>query len=198
MRLSGNFNSQPTRHKMNTPDLHSRLSSISIPQLKAYLAKDGWKESVADGRLNFAKEVEPGEMQTIFVPADRTHSRFRSLLQNLMFSLAVIEHREPAEIAHDISSIQVPSVGVHVDFGTQLHDIARLIRGLAQECNPTEPAKGKILELASFLLASQSLTLGLTPKLANDLWDVARTDDAYLPAATSEWLESNARKTASR
>lgn len=181
---------------MNTSDLHSRLSAITIPQLKAYLAKDGWKESIADGRLNFTKEVEPGEMQTIFVPADRTHSRFRSLLQNLMFSLAVIEHKEPVEIAHDISSIQVPSVDVRVDASPQLHDIAPIIRGLAQECNATESAKGKILELARFLLATQSLTISLTPKLADELWDVARSDDAYLPAATSEWLEANAKKIA--
>lgn len=180
---------------MNTPDLHSGLSAITIPRLKAYLAKDGWTETVADGRLNFAKEVEPSEMQTIFVPADQTHSRFRSLLQNLLFSLAVIQKREPAEIAHDIASIPVPNADKHLEVSPQLHDIASLIRGLAQECNATEPAKGKILELARFLLATQSLTIGLTPKLANELWDVARSDDSYLPAATSEWLESNARKT---
>jgi hypothetical protein len=179
---------------MNTPNLHSLLSAITIGQLKAYLAKDGWKESVADGRLNFAKEVEPEELQTIFVPADRTHPKFRSLLQNLMFSLAVVQKREPAEIAIDISTFQIPNVHDAVDLGQHLHDIAVLIRGLAQECNPTEQAKGKILELARFLLASQSFAISLTPKVAEELWQVTRSDKSYLPAATSEWLEANARK----
>ena len=183
---------------MNTPNLHSLLSAIKIEQLKAYLAKEGWKESAVDGRLNFAKEFEPEESQTIFVPADRTHPKFRSLLQNLMFSLAVIQNREPAEIAFDISSFQIPNVLDAMDLGQQLHDIAVLVRGLAQECNPTEQAKGKILELARFLLATQSLSIGLTPKLAEDLWQVTRSDKSYLPAATSEWLEANARKIPSK
>src|SRR4051812_32072672 len=96
--------------KMNTPNLHALLSAITIPQLKAYLAKDGWNENVADGRLNFARDIEPGESQTIFIPADRTHPRFRSLLQNLMFSLAVIKDREPADIAYEMSSFPIPKV----------------------------------------------------------------------------------------
>ena len=183
---------------MNTPNLHSLLSAITIGQLKAYLTKDGWRESVADGRLNFAKEVEPEESQTIFVPADRAHPKFRSLLQNLMFSLAVIQNREPAEIAYDISSFQIPKALDAEDLGQQLHDIAVLLRGLAQECNPTEQAKGKILELARFLLASQSLSINLTPKLAEELWQVTRADNSYLPAATSDWLEANSRKIPSK
>lgn len=183
---------------MNTPNLHSLLSAITLSQLKAYLAKAGWKENIADGRLNFAREIEPGESQTIFVPADRSHPRFRSLLQNLMFSLAVIENREPADIAYDISSFQIPNLVSGLDLGQQLHEIASLVRGLAQECNASDQAKGKILELARFLLASESLTIGLTPKLADELWEVACSDKSYLPAATSGWLEANTRKIPSK
>lgn len=178
---------------MNTPNLHSLLSAITIPQLKAYLANQGWQENVADGRLNFTMESGQGDSQRIFVPADRAHPRFRSLLQNLMFSLAVIETREPAEIAHDISRIQIPKVVEAIDLGNQLHDIASHIRGLAQECNDSEQAKGKILELAKFLLEYQSLSIGMTPKLASELWEVARSDKSYFPAATLDWLGANAK-----
>ncbi len=179
---------------MNTPNLHAQLSVISIQKLKAYLSKEGWKENVADGRLSFEREIELGETQTIFVPADRTHPRFRSLLQNLMFSLAVIEKREPAEIAQDIANCQVPIATKPADLGTQMYEIASIIRGLAQECVESEQARGKILELARFLLASRSLTIGMTPKIAAQLWEIARSDKSYLPATTVEWLEANARE----
>lgn len=176
------------------PNLHSLLSTIAIEQLKAYLAKDGWHENTAGGRLNFEKHLEPGEPQTIFVPAERSHPKFRSLLQNLMFSLSVIEQREPAEIAIDIVSVKIPIQNKSPDIGPQIHEIASLIRGLAQECIESEQAKGKILELARFLLVFKSLTIGLTPKIAEELWETARSDRAYLPARTVEWLEANTRE----
>ncbi len=184
--------------EVNTPNLFRLLSVITIPHLKAYLANQGWNADIADGRLNFTMESGQGEWQRIFVPADRAHPRFRSQLQNLMFSLAVIENREPAEVAHDISVIQIPKVVEALDLGHQLHDIASLIRGLAQECNESEQAKGKILELARFLLAYQSLSIGLTSKLADELWEVARSDKAYLPAATLRWFETNAKYSSSK
>lgn len=176
---------------MNTPNIHSLLSTITIQQLKAYLVDAGWNEHIADGRMNFAREIEPGETQTIFVPMERTHPRFRSLLQNLMFSLAVVENREPVEIARDISALNIPIAVQAVRPRPQMHEIASLIRGLAQECNESEQAKGKILELTRFLLVSQSLTIGLTPKIADELWEIARSDKSYLPAKTTEWLEAN-------
>ncbi len=179
---------------MDTPNLHKYLSTITIQQLKAYLAKDEWQEHTADGRLNFEKELEPGEPQVIFVPVERSHPRFRSFLQNLMFSLSVIENREPADIAKDIASSKVPSQVKSVDFCPQMHEIASLIRGLAQECIDSEQARGKILELTRFLLATKSLTIGLTPKVAEELWEIARSDKTYLPAATAEWLETNTKE----
>ena len=179
---------------MNTPSLASLLSAISIQKLTSYLTNGGWKESVADGRLNFERETEPGEIQTIFVPADRTHPRFRSLLQNLMFSLAVVEKREPAEIAQEIVDSEVPIEVKHTDSGPEMYEIASLIRGLAQECLESEQARGKILELARYLLASKSLTIGFTPKNADELWNIARSDKSYLPATTTTWLEGNVRE----
>ncbi len=194
MNLSVHLHLQPIHKKMNIPNLHSLLSAITIGQLKIYLASKGWTEHPEDGRLSFAKEFEQGEWQRVFVPADRAHPRFRSLLQNLMFSLAVIESREPAEIANDIASFQVPIPTDLANVPEQLHAIASILRGIVHECNATEAAKGKILELARFLLNTHSMTMGLTPKLANELWDVASSDHSYLPSATSEWLEANVRK----
>ena len=176
---------------MNTPNLHSLLSTIAIEQLKLYLAKDGWHEYTASGRLNFERQIEQGEHQNIFVPAERTHPKFRSLLQNLMFSLSVIEKREPAEIAADIAACKVTIPVRSVNIAPQIEEIASLVRGLAQECIESEQARGKILELARFLLLSRSLTIGLTPKIADELWETTRSDRAYLPTRTVEWLETN-------
>lgn len=183
---------------MNTPNLLTLLSAISIPQLREYLAKRGWSEVSADGRLNFTLEIGQGESQKVFVPADRAHPRFRSLLQNLMFSLSVVESREPADIALDISKVELPKTVACVNVSQQLHDIACHIRGLSQECVESEQAKGKLLELARYLLAQQSLTIAVTPKLAAELWEVARADRSYLPAATGEWLSANATSISSR
>ncbi|MEQ1826390.1 MAG: hypothetical protein ABL921_10595 [Pirellula sp.] len=179
---------------METPNLHRYLSTITIQQLKAYLAKDGWHEYTADGRMNFEKELEPGETQVIFLPAERTHPKFRSHLQNLMFSLSVIEQREPADIARVIATCQVSSPVTSVDIGPPMHEIAALIRGLAQECIDSDQARGKILELARFLLASKSLTLGFTSRIADELWETARSDQSYIPASTIKWFEANTRE----
>ncbi|MDX1927586.1 MAG: hypothetical protein SFV81_13775 [Pirellulaceae bacterium] len=178
---------------MNTPNFHALLSAINVPRLKAYLSNRGWNENTADGRLDFTKESAEGETQRVFVPADGAHPRFRSLLQNLMFSLSVIENREPADIAYEISKIEVPKVVVPATSEHQLHDIASHIRGMAQECVESEQAKGKLLELARFLLAYQSLSIAVTPKLADELWEVARSDRSYFPTATSDWLRANAK-----
>lgn len=177
---------------LNFPSL---LASITLDKLKAFLARESWKEAELDGRLNFTKEIEPGEPCTIFVPADHTHPKFRSLLQNMVFSLAVIQQREPAEIASDIVAIQVPNATEANDFGEYLHEIASIVRGLVNECNASEQARGKILELTRFLLANKSLTIGVTPRLADELWDVALGDKSYLAAATSQWLEANTKRT---
>jgi hypothetical protein len=183
---------------MNTPSIHVLLSSISVPHLKAYLANRGWSQSIADGRLDFTMDNAQGESQRVYIPTDRAHPRFRSLLQNLMFSLSVIENREPAEIALEISRFEIPSAVAPIDLDHQIHDIASHIRGMAQECNESEQAKGKLLELARFLLAHQSLSIGVNRKLADELWEVARSDKAYLPTATSEWLGANAKSSAGK
>jgi hypothetical protein len=178
---------------MNTPNLPSLLSAITVAKLKVYLAKEGWNARISDGRVYFEKETEPGETQTIFVPEDRTHPRFRSLLQNLMFSLSVSEIREPFEIASDIAACHIPIEPNPAELAPQMHEIATIIRGLAHECVESEQARGKILELARFLLSFKSRTLGLTPAIADELWEIARADNSYLPATTVEWLEANAR-----
>lgn len=183
---------------MTSMNFRSLLFAITIEQLKAYLVMECWTEELSHGRLNFTKEIEQGELQTLFVPADQAHPKFRSLLQNLVFSLSVTQGREPVEIASDIYALQVVTPDETPGIADQLHEVASLVRGLAQECNATERAKGMILELARFLLATKSLSIPLTSKLADELWQVARTDQAYLPSATSEWLEANAKRLSSK
>jgi hypothetical protein len=178
---------------MNTPNLHALLSAITLPHLKAYLAHRGWSESIADGRLYFTMASAEGESQSVFVPADRAHPRFRSLLQNLMFSLSVIEKREPVDVAHEVSKFEIPNIVASTVTEHQLHDIASQVRGLAQECIESEQAKGKLLELTRFLLGYQVLSIAVTPQLADELWAVARADKSYFPSATSAWLATHAK-----
>lgn len=179
---------------MNAQSLASLLSIITVQKLTGYLSVKGWRGSQVDSRLIFEKEIEPGETQTIFIPADRLHPKFRSLLQNLMFSLAVSENREPLDIASEIARYQIPDLPETTgNAPREMHEIASHIRSLAQECIASERAKGKLLELARYLLIPMSRSIEMTPAMADELWDTARADATYLPAATAKWLEENTR-----
>lgn len=103
---------------MNIQNIHAVLGALSLEQVKSYMAQNGWNASVDGGRLNFCKVSEGAqENYAVFLPADSNHGRFRSLLQNMMFSLSVIEGREPYEIASDIGKIIIvsPDNGPAVD-----------------------------------------------------------------------------------
>lgn len=92
---------------MTFQNFRAAYHRIELEQLKAYLSANGWLEQISSGRINFSKQVEPtGESVNVFVPADAGHPKFRSLLQNLLFSLSVHEKREPLEIAGDIARVR--------------------------------------------------------------------------------------------
>ena len=176
---------------MNTPNIQSMLSRITTEQLKTYLISGGWRDYATDGRLNFEKDVEPGETQVVFIPANCAHPKFRSFLHNVMFSLSVIEKREPFDIATDIASIKVPERPKDQPFRPQLYEIASMIRGLSHVCIDTEQARGKLLELAKYLVGTNSLTITMSPFMADRLWEISRSDTSYLASKTMEWLEAN-------
>ena len=180
---------------MNTGSIFSLLAAIRIEQLQSYLANRGWLEQTASGRLTFERQAEQsGERQIIFLPANQAHPKYRSFLQNLMFSLAVIEQREPCDIAGEIIDIHIPVPTPPVPRDTSMHEIASLILGLAQQSQESEQAKGRIVALAKMLLAPMSLTLSDGPTITEDLWIMTRSDHADLPARMLDWLHANTQK----
>ncbi len=180
---------------MNTRSIFSLLAAIRIEQLQSYLANRGWLEQTASGRRTFERSAEQGgELDIIFLPANQAHPKYRSFLQNLMFSLAVIEQREPCEIASEIIDIHIPAPTLPVPRDTSMHEIASLILGLAQQSQESEQAKGRIFALAKMLLAPMSLTLADGPTSTEDLWSMTRSDHADLPTRMMEWLHDNTQK----
>ncbi len=56
--------------------------------------------------MNFEREPDrDGDRCVLFLPADPAHTKFRSYLQNLLFSLSVLEGREPIDIAKEMASL---------------------------------------------------------------------------------------------
>lgn len=95
---------------MTFQNFRSAINAIEMEQLKAYLSSNGWLEKRSSGRITFSKQVDTtGESVNVFVPADAGHPKFRSLFQNLLFSLSVLEQREPIEIAGDMARIKCVS-----------------------------------------------------------------------------------------
>jgi hypothetical protein len=95
---------------MTFQNFRSAMNAIEMEQLKAYLSSNGWLEQRSSGRINFSKQVETtGESVNVFVPADAGHPKFKSFFQNLLFSLSVLEQREPIEIAGDMARIKCVS-----------------------------------------------------------------------------------------
>lgn len=88
------------------PSIQQIFSSIRIEQVCLYLHRTGWTQSVNGGRLDFEKILIPSEgASRLFLPASSSHPRFRSLLPNLIFSLSILEQREPIEVAGEIASL---------------------------------------------------------------------------------------------
>lgn len=93
---------------MSIQNIHALLSTLSLEQVKSYMHQRGWTEKVDGARLNFTMvNTADGENYAVFLPADSNHGKFRSLLQNMMFSLSVIEGREPFDIATEIGQIVI-------------------------------------------------------------------------------------------
>ena len=181
---------------MNTRSIFALLAAIRIEQLQSYLANRGWREQTASGRRTFERQAEQGgELHVIFLPSNQAHPKYRSFLQNLMFSLAVIEQREPCDIASDIIDVHIPAPTSRISSDTSMLEIASLILGLAQQSQESEQAKGRIFALAKMLLAPMSLTLADGSSIAEELWIITRSDHADLPHRVLEWLHANTQKT---
>lgn len=74
-----------------------------------YLSNKGWRCQRSNDRLNFElPSNEHSESRHLLLPAEQSHPRFRSMLPNLIFSLAVLEQREALDIANAIADQQEP------------------------------------------------------------------------------------------
>jgi len=88
---------------MTFPSLQAGLTRVQLEQIKTYLIARGWKNEPSQGRLCFTKQPNDQDgIVSVFVPDDMSHPKFRSLLQNMVFSLSVVEGREPMELVADI------------------------------------------------------------------------------------------------
>ena len=88
---------------MTFPSLQAGLTRVQLEQIKTYLTARGWKNEPSQGRLCFTKQPNDQDgIVSVFVPDDISHPKFRSLLQNMVFSLSVVEGREPMELVADI------------------------------------------------------------------------------------------------
>jgi hypothetical protein len=93
---------------MNEPNIQHLFKSISLDQIRKYLTGLGWQETVTEVRRQFEKlDPETQSMRALILPLQESHPRFRSLIPNIVFSLAVEHQREAMEIALEISKIQV-------------------------------------------------------------------------------------------
>jgi hypothetical protein len=82
------------------------FSSIRIEQVCLYLHRAGWTKSLNGERLDFEKTADTSqETSRVFLPASSSHPRFRRLLPNLIFSVSILEEREPIEVASEMASL---------------------------------------------------------------------------------------------
>ena len=82
------------------------FSSIRIEQVCLYLHRAGWTKSLTGERFDFEKTGDTSqETSRVFLPASSSHPRFRRLLPNLIFSVSILEEREPIEVASEMASL---------------------------------------------------------------------------------------------
>ncbi len=94
-------------------NIQTLFSRIRPQQLRAYLSLHGWQVRESGERLEFEKRNEKtGESETLLVPNSETHPKYRRLLPNLIFALAVSENREALDLANEIyaTATAVPAV----------------------------------------------------------------------------------------
>lgn len=95
---------------MASQNIQYLFSVIRPVQVKSYLGKQGWTCQENDGRLDFesAPNAE-GDVRRLSLPAEHSHPRFRKLIPNLIFSLAVANQEEAIDIANAIASESAPA-----------------------------------------------------------------------------------------
>lgn len=94
---------------MKERNIQSLFLSIRMDQIRKYLLERGWKERLTSVRREFQKADEDSqETRTMILPLEESHPRYRSLVPNVVFSLAVESGMEAIDIAEEISKVEVP------------------------------------------------------------------------------------------
>lgn len=93
---------------MKERNIQSLFLSIRMDQIRTYLLERGWKERLTSVRREFEKaDADSDGMRTLILPLEESHPRYRSLVPNVVFSLAVESQREAIDIAEEISKVDV-------------------------------------------------------------------------------------------
>ncbi|MCC6510650.1 MAG: hypothetical protein IT423_16220 [Pirellulaceae bacterium] len=93
---------------MSIQNIQTLFGTISLSHVIAYMTQKKWRVHASADRLDFELPDAAGESQHLFMPAQQTHPKFRSLLPNLIFSLAVIEQREALDVANEMVKSVLP------------------------------------------------------------------------------------------
>ena len=117
------------------------FATITPEQVSSYLKGNGWQLTASETRLDFEKNSDNADDSLrVFLPAQRAHSKYRGLLANLIYSLAVIEQCEAIDIANAIHKARL-------DATTS-----------ASELPPPDPVRHFILRNQSSTVASIKLS----------------------------------------
>ncbi len=143
---------------MNEPNIQNLFKTISLHQVRQYLTGLGWHEKETEVRRQFEKlDPETQSMRVLILPLQESHPRFRSMIPNIVFSLAVEHQREAMDIALEISKIQNPEPNSQVT-ASQLAPTAQA--STAQASTAQAPARPCHLEITN--TCSNSIEVFLT------------------------------------
>lgn len=95
---------------VNRQNIQVLLDEIKVEQVQAFMLAAGWElgDSEHDEVRAFVRTVEDGQ-QRLWIWNSTSHPKFRSRVQNLIFTLAVQHDREPIEIANEIYDATAPA-----------------------------------------------------------------------------------------
>lgn len=95
---------------MASQNIQRLFAIIGPEQVEQYLKIKGWRCQRSADRLSFEMPADDQqEARQLFIPAQASHPRFRSLLPNLIFSLSVIEGRPAIDVANSIADQELPA-----------------------------------------------------------------------------------------
>ncbi len=87
-------------------NIQTLFGTITATNVKTYLLARGWRMRENGERIDYDRLEPSGETRMLFLPKSEAHPRFRKLLPNVVFSLAVLESREALVIANEIFQSQ--------------------------------------------------------------------------------------------